>query len=277
MAENKKSFIAYVDWRGAFDELPDDKAGQLIKHLFSYVADEDPQTDDILIKAVFANIKAQLKRDLVHWNTVREVRAEGGRASGRARAAKAAAIKGTKGTDVNFPKQKKQKGTKRTVSVNDNDNDSDNVTETETETVILKKNFYKKKLSETKVSQVPKGEEIYFEITLVFWESFKVVIQDGDLTATIPREIKDAKNDWLIHIRRIMQLDGYSKEDLIKVFNFLKTDIFWRRKILSTYALRKHFLKLLMKIKDGKKGTKNNNPTGVSKDYIQGIANDLQS
>jgi hypothetical protein len=68
MAENKKSFTAYCDWNNTFNSLPDDKAGQLVKHLFAYVNDENPETDDLLINAVFANIKATLKRDLVKWN-----------------------------------------------------------------------------------------------------------------------------------------------------------------------------------------------------------------
>ena len=67
MAENKKSFTAYCDWNNTFNSLPDDKAGQLVKHLFAYVNDENPETDDLLINAVFANIKATLKRDLVKW------------------------------------------------------------------------------------------------------------------------------------------------------------------------------------------------------------------
>ena len=68
MAENKKSFTAYCDWNSTFNSLPDDKAGQLIKHLFAYVNDENPISNDLLINAVFANIKATLKRDLVKWN-----------------------------------------------------------------------------------------------------------------------------------------------------------------------------------------------------------------
>lgn len=67
MAENKKSFTAYCDWNTTFNSLPDEKAGQLIKHLFAYVNDENPITDDLLINAVFANIKATLKRDLIKW------------------------------------------------------------------------------------------------------------------------------------------------------------------------------------------------------------------
>jgi hypothetical protein len=64
MAEGKKSFIAYVDWKETFDALPDDKAGKLVKHLFAYVSDENPISDEELINLVFINIKLQLKRDL---------------------------------------------------------------------------------------------------------------------------------------------------------------------------------------------------------------------
>jgi hypothetical protein len=67
MADGKKSFMFYCDWQGTFEALPDDKAGELIKHVLRYVNDEDPQSNDILINAVFANIKATLKRDLKKW------------------------------------------------------------------------------------------------------------------------------------------------------------------------------------------------------------------
>lgn len=82
MADGKKSFVAYVDWQDTFKALPDDKAGQLIKFLFAYVNDENPETDDILINAVFANIKRQLKRDLHKWESTSEVRSEVGRLGG---------------------------------------------------------------------------------------------------------------------------------------------------------------------------------------------------
>ena len=82
MAKDKKSFIAYVNWKTTFEALPDDKAGQLAKHLFRYVADENPQTDDILINAVFANIKEQLKQDLIKWKETSLQRADVGRIGG---------------------------------------------------------------------------------------------------------------------------------------------------------------------------------------------------
>lgn len=72
MAEGKRSFVAYTDRWETFEQLPDDKAGQLAKHLWRYVNDEDPQTDDILINAVFAQMKQTLKRDLAKYEVYKE-------------------------------------------------------------------------------------------------------------------------------------------------------------------------------------------------------------
>ena len=82
MAENKISFVAYCDWKETFNALPDDKAGQLIKHLFAYVNDENPETDDILINAVFANIKQTLKRDLKKYDKYIEKQRVNGKKGG---------------------------------------------------------------------------------------------------------------------------------------------------------------------------------------------------
>ncbi len=87
MADGKKSFIAYSDWKAVFDELPDEDAGKLIKHIFAYVNDEDPKTDSILIKAVFANIKTTLKRDLEKWESQIQQRREAGKRSAEQRKA----------------------------------------------------------------------------------------------------------------------------------------------------------------------------------------------
>jgi hypothetical protein len=85
MAENKKSFIAYVDWKETFDVLPDEYAGKLIKHLFSYVNDEHPESTDVLINASFANIKQTLKRDLRKYEAIKTKRSESGKLGGRAK------------------------------------------------------------------------------------------------------------------------------------------------------------------------------------------------
>lgn len=85
MAIGKKSFVAYADWKNIFDELPNEDAGKLIKHIFAYVNDENPESDSILIKAVFANIKTTLKRDLDKWESQLEQRKNAGKASAESR------------------------------------------------------------------------------------------------------------------------------------------------------------------------------------------------
>lgn len=72
MAKDKKSFLLYADQQSVFKQLPDEIAGQLIKHIFSYVNDENPTTDNLIINIAFEPIKLQLKRDLQKYETIRE-------------------------------------------------------------------------------------------------------------------------------------------------------------------------------------------------------------
>ena len=116
MAENKKSFVAYCDWKATFDALPDAEAGILIKHLFAYVNDENPATDNILINAVFANIKQTLKRDLRKYEAFIEKQSENGKRGGRPHKAEE-----TQKTQPFLEKPKKA----------DSDNDSDSVNESD--------------------------------------------------------------------------------------------------------------------------------------------------
>ena len=78
MAEGKKSFVAYSDWYGMFKALPDEVAGKLIKHIFSYVNDENPTTEDFIINALFEQVKSTLKRDLKKWQEQQEQRKKAG-------------------------------------------------------------------------------------------------------------------------------------------------------------------------------------------------------
>ena len=43
MAQGKKTFIFYSDWINMVREMPDKDAGALLKHILSYVNDENPQ------------------------------------------------------------------------------------------------------------------------------------------------------------------------------------------------------------------------------------------
>jgi len=149
MAENKKSFIAYIDWKETFDSLPDDKAGQLIKHIFAYVNDENPQTDDILINAVFANIRQTLKRDLKKWEKQHQQRVEAGRISAEKRKHPS--------TTIERPLNETQQAS--TVSVNDSVSD----------TVTVKKKSIDDRKSDFKKSLLPHLEKYGKDILNEFY------------------------------------------------------------------------------------------------------------
>ena len=85
MADNKKSFVLYCDIIKTVEKLPNETAGELFKHLLSYVNDEEPETDNLLVEVAFEPIKQQLKRDLVKWDEIREKRSEAGKKSAQAK------------------------------------------------------------------------------------------------------------------------------------------------------------------------------------------------
>jgi len=132
MAENKKGFILYADQKELFKQLPNEKAGELIKHIFAYVNDEEPITEDLLISLAFTPIKQQFKRDLKKWENTREGRSKAGKASAEARRNKKEQEL-TNSTNVNFVQQSSTNST-----VNDNVNVNvtvnDNVKEINTNT-----------------------------------------------------------------------------------------------------------------------------------------------
>lgn len=79
MAENKNSFVFYTDWEDTFRALPKDKGYDLLIHMLDYVNDRNPETDDILINAVFQQLKNTLKRDLKGYEDKKEERSYSGR------------------------------------------------------------------------------------------------------------------------------------------------------------------------------------------------------
>jgi hypothetical protein len=101
MAENKKSFILYADLIHMVDKLPDDKAGELFKLILNYVNDNNPDTDDVLLQVAFEPIKRQLKRDLTHWESIREKRREAGKKGGKQKVANASKRVANQAVNVN--------------------------------------------------------------------------------------------------------------------------------------------------------------------------------
>jgi hypothetical protein len=115
MAENKKSFILYTDQSGVFNQLPDEMAGKLIKHIFAYVNDENPITEDLIINIAFEPIKQSLKRDLQRWNDYIEKQSLNGKKGGRPSKANE-----TQKTQAFLEKPKKADSVSVSDSVNDN-------------------------------------------------------------------------------------------------------------------------------------------------------------
>ncbi|TNE74956.1 hypothetical protein EP331_00255 [bacterium] len=86
MAEGKKTFIFYSDWINMIQEMPDKDAGELLKHILSYVNDKNPQTDNLLVKMAFGHMKPMIKEDLKKWEEIREKRKKAGYKGGKANA-----------------------------------------------------------------------------------------------------------------------------------------------------------------------------------------------
>ena len=116
MAKDKKSFILYVDQKDLFNKLPDEIAGKLIKHIYSYVSDENPESEDLIVNIAFESIKQQLKRDLKLFEEKRVKRSEAGLAGANKRWQ----------TIANDSKRIKPIA-KIADNVNDNDNDIYNI------------------------------------------------------------------------------------------------------------------------------------------------------
>ncbi|TYP89459.1 hypothetical protein BC792_12760 [Sphingobacterium allocomposti] len=87
MAEEKKAFVMYADWIATFNLLSDEESGRLIKHIFSYVNDENPEfpKEDRLLAISFEPIKNQLKRDLKKYESKKAQFSVAGKESAKVR------------------------------------------------------------------------------------------------------------------------------------------------------------------------------------------------
>jgi len=127
MAEGKKSFVLYSDIEEMLNELPDDIAGRLFKTIIAYVNDKNPVVEDVLLKVSFAPIKAQLKRDLVKYESKKTQYSDAGKASAESKRLKKLAEeqqRSTNSTNV------EERSTFSTVNVNDSVNVNVNVNDT---------------------------------------------------------------------------------------------------------------------------------------------------
>ena len=133
MADNKNSFVLYCDIIHTVGKLSDEQAGLLFKHILSYVNDENPVTDNIIIELVFEPIKQQLKRDLKRYEAICKRNIANGKLGGRPKN-KPKKPTGLKLTQVNPEEPKK--------ADNDHDNDSDIKKEIIKEKIIVESHPY---------------------------------------------------------------------------------------------------------------------------------------
>lgn len=127
MAEGKKTFVFYSDWVNMIREMPDKDAGELLKHILSYVNDEEPSTDNLLVKMAFGHIMPMLKADLQKWDKQLKNYSDMGK--------KSAASRGKKKVEPTLTKVQPTS----TVNVNVNDNVNVNVNDNKDKEAVFKK------------------------------------------------------------------------------------------------------------------------------------------
>ena len=78
MAEEKKGFRLYSDIIHTIEELTDEQAGVLFKHILKYVNSENPECKDLITEIAFEPIKQSLKRVLLIWDDKKQKRSDAG-------------------------------------------------------------------------------------------------------------------------------------------------------------------------------------------------------
>ena len=158
MAEGKKSFVAYCEWQETFDMLTDEEAGRLAKHLFAYVNDENPDTDDRLLRIAFEPIKLQLKRDLRKY----EEKCGKNRENAQKRWEKARNEKYERMQSYANECEAMRSDAKHADNDNDNDNDNDIIINYNNNNISIISNdiIVSEKISEVQeVEDIPKKED----------------------------------------------------------------------------------------------------------------------
>ncbi len=80
---SRKSFVLYAEWESAFDQQPNDVAGELIKMIFDYVrTNEVLKSDNPVVNAMFSIFRPAIDRNIDKYDEVVEKRREAGRLGG---------------------------------------------------------------------------------------------------------------------------------------------------------------------------------------------------
>lgn len=124
-------------------------------------------------------------------------------------------------------------------------------------------------LSESKDSDVKPEEVVYLKTAKAFQALFVRNLEEAGAST---EKIKKAKlKNWITPVRLMFQSDGVNEDQCKRVFNFLGTDPFWKKNILSTQKLRDQFETLLMNESNGKKEKKSSGNSGISSEFAKSV------
>lgn len=199
MAEGKNSFVSYCDWGEIFDELSDEQAGVLVKHLFDYVRDKDPTPKDQLTKMMFIQIQQSLKRDLKKYENIVDRNKKNGSKGGRPKKQE----EPKEPTGLSGKPKEPKKADSDSGNVSDTDLDIDNVKE-------------EKKYSD--------------EVLQTYHDCLKYFPSHLH-----PKN----KNGWLKTIDELNRLDKVPFEAITHLVKKTREDEFWSKNFLSMTKLRK--------------------------------------
>lgn len=221
MAEDKKGFLLYADQKELFDQLTDEKAGELIKHIFKYVNDEDPESKDLLINLAFTPIKQQLKRDLKKYEDRLDKKSISGREGNLKRwhldiykkykkglhSLKEAEVIAVNRKTSHTDKMRSHKVANIADTVNDTVNDNDTV------------------------KGIIKEGKVYSQAV---HDCFNYCLNQ------FPKDLHPKNNNkWLDVIEKLNRIDGHSFEEIKTVVRKTRSNDFWSKNFMSLIKLRK--------------------------------------
>jgi len=131
--------------------MPNEDAGELLKHILAYVNNENPESKNLLVKMAFGHMKPMLKADLLKWDKQLKSYSNMGKKSAEARA-----------INKVEPTLTKVKPTS-TVNVNVNVNVNDNVN-VDYKDIISEWNSFTWKLSKLKALNTERKKHLKIRI-----------------------------------------------------------------------------------------------------------------
>lgn len=206
MATDKKGFMLYADQQELFNQLSNEQAGELIKHVFSYVNDENPKTDSLIINLAFTPIKQQLKRDLKKW----EQRADRSRENG---------LKGGRP-----PKPKEPSG------LIDNPDEPKEPDRVKVSDIVIDK----VKVIDKDIITKPTVKTRYAQDVIDCVKNCLVHF-DGHLHPKTPKQ----KLQWCEVVEKLNRIDGIPYEQIEAITEWARNDEFWASNFLALPKLRK--------------------------------------